>query len=186
LATLAPHEVKAGSDSPRALVRLVSAIDFLSDWSGRLFCWLIVPLVVGTTYEVIVRYVFNAPTIWAYDLSYMLYGSHFMLGAGYTLLKGGHIRTDIFYANWSPRTRAWVDALLYLFLFFPGMIFFFWMGSQEALHSWQIGERSDASPWRPIVYPLKTALPLGALLILVQGISEFIKSAHVALRGRPL
>jgi TRAP-type mannitol/chloroaromatic compound transport system permease small subunit len=165
---------------------VVRAIDTLSDWSGRLFCWLIVPLIAGTTYEVIVRYLFNAPTIWAYDLSYMLYGAHFMLGAGYTLLKGGHIRTDIFYQNWSPRTRGLVDALLYLLFFFPGMIFFFWMGGQEALHSILIGERSDASPWRPIVYPLKTVLPVTALLILIQGVSEFIKSVHLARYGRSL
>lgn len=185
LATTARGEVRANG-LPPALVRIVRVIDTLSEWSGRLFCWLIVPLVAGTVYEVVVRYMFNAPTIWAYDLSYMLYGSHFMLGAAYTLLKGGHIRTDIFYQNWSPRTQGLVDALLYLLLFFPGMIFFFWMGGQEALHSIQIGERSDASPWRPIVYPLKMVLPVTALLILIQGVSELIKSAHLALRGRPL
>ncbi len=185
MATSARRDVKA-DDFPPAVLSLVRAIDTASDRAGRLFCWLIVPLILGTTYEVIVRYMFNAPTIWAYDLSYMLYGAHFMLGAGYTLLKGGHIRTDIFYQNWSARTRGTVDALLYLFLFFPGMIFFFWMGSQEGLHSWSIGERSDASPWRPIVYPLKLVLPVTALLILIQGVSEFIKSLHLALRGRPL
>jgi TRAP-type mannitol/chloroaromatic compound transport system permease small subunit len=139
---------------PPAVMSAVRVIDSISDWSGRLFAWLIVPLVAGTTYEVIVRYAFNAPTIWAYDLSYMLYGSHFMLGAAYTLLKGGHIRTDIFYQNWSTRKQGWVDALLYLFLFFPGMLFFFWMGGQEGLHSLSIGERSDASPWRPVLYQL--------------------------------
>ncbi|MGH7389435.1 MAG: TRAP transporter small permease subunit [Candidatus Rokuibacteriota bacterium] len=171
---------------PPAVLLVVRVIDTLSDWSGRIFSWMIIPLMLGTTYEVIVRYVFNAPTIWAYDLSYMLYGSHFMLGAAYTLLKGGHIRTDIFYQSWSPRTQGTVDALLYLCFFFPGMAFFFWMGSQEAAHSWMIQERSDASPWRPFVYPLKTVLPVTALLVLVQGISEFIKSAHLALRGRPL
>ena len=168
------------------VISVVRVIDTISEWCGRIFAWLIVPLVAGTTYEVIVRYLFNAPTIWAYDLSYMLYGSHFMLGASYTLLKGGHIRTDIFYQNWSVRTRGWVDALLYLFLFFPGMIFFFWMGYQEALHAWQIGERSDASPWRPILYPLKAVLPTMAVLILIQGVSEFIKSLHMARRGRAL
>jgi TRAP-type mannitol/chloroaromatic compound transport system permease small subunit len=171
---------------PPAVRSLVRVIDTMSDWWGRIVCWIIVPLMLGTTYEVIVRYAFNAPTIWAYDLSYMLYGSHFMLGAGYTLLKGGHIRTDIFYQNWSPRTQGTVDALLYLLFFFPGMIFFFWMGGQEALHSWSIGERSDASPWRPIVYPLKMVLPATAILILIQGVSELIKSTHLALRGRPL
>ena len=185
MATTARDEVRT-EGLPPALVSVVRVIDTLSEWSGRIFCWLIIPLMVGTTYEVFARYVFNAPTIWAYDLSYMLYGSHFMLGAAYTLLKGGHIRTDIFYQNWSPRTRGLVDALLYLLLFFPGMIFFFWMGGQEGWHSWQIGERSDASPWRPVVYPLKLVIPVTALLILVQGVSEFIKSAHLALRGRPL
>jgi TRAP-type mannitol/chloroaromatic compound transport system permease small subunit len=175
-----------GADFPPAVVSLVRAIDTMSDWTGRLFAWLILPLVAGTTYEVIVRYLFNAPTIWAYDLSYMLYGSHFMLGAAYTLQKGGHIRTDIFYQNWSTRTQGWVDALLYLFLFFPGMIFFFWMGGQEAMHSLSIGERSDASPWRPVVYPLKMVLPVTAALLIIQGVAEFIKSLHMALRGRTL
>jgi TRAP-type mannitol/chloroaromatic compound transport system permease small subunit len=180
------HDEPRAEGRVRALRALVRGIDTFSEWSGRLFAWLIIPLVGGTTYEVIVRYVFDAPTIWAYDLTYMLYGTHFMLGAGYTLLKGGHVRTDVFYQNWSPRTRGLVDAVLYLFLFFPGMILFFWMGGQEAYLSWQIGERSDASPWRPILYPLKAVLPLTALLILVQGVAELIRSAHLALRGRPL
>jgi TRAP-type mannitol/chloroaromatic compound transport system permease small subunit len=168
------------------VVRAVHVIDGISDWSGRIFSWLILPLMIGLTWEVVARYAFNAPTIWAYDSSYMLYGSHFMLGAGYTLLKGGHIRTDIFYQNWSPRTQAAVDATLYLLFFFPGMIFFFWMGSVEAAHAWSIQERSDASPWRPILYPFKTVLPLTALLLIVQGVSEFIKSAYLATRGQRL
>jgi TRAP-type mannitol/chloroaromatic compound transport system permease small subunit len=179
--------VEATADTPSpTLLRIVGAIDALAEWSGRVFAWLIIPLVASLTYEVLARYLLGAPTIWAYDLSYMLYGSHFMLGAAYTLFKGGHIRTDIFYQNWSPRTQGRVDALLYLLLFFPGMIFFFWMGAQEGIHSWQIAERSDASPWRPILYPLKLVIPITALLLLIQGVSEFIKSAHVALRGRPL
>lgn len=185
MATAAPTGVKSPG-FPRAVVSLVRVIDGLSEWSGRLFAWMIVPLMVGTTYEVIVRYAFNAPTIWAYDLSYMLYGAHFMLGAAYTLRYGGHIRTDIFYQNWSVRTQGWVDFLLYLFLFFPGMIFFFWMGGQEALLSISIGERSDASPWRPYIYPLKSVLPVTALLLLIQGVAELIKSLHMALRGRTL
>ncbi len=168
------------------LRRVAGVVDTVAEWSGRVFAWLIIPLVVSLTYEVLARYAFNAPTIWAYDLSYMLYGAHFMLGAGYTLLKGGHIRTDIFYQNWSPRTQGKVDALLYLLLFFPGMIFFFWMGFQEGTHSLLIGERSDASPWRPILWPLKLCIPVAALLLLIQGVSELIKSSHMALRGRPL
>jgi TRAP-type mannitol/chloroaromatic compound transport system permease small subunit len=176
----------AAGAPPGALVAIVGAIDGLSLWSGRVFCWLIVPLVVGLTYEVLARYVFHAPTIWAYDVAYMLYGSHFMLGAAYTLYKGGHIRTDIFYQNWSVRTRGAVDGILYLFLFFPGVALFFWMGLQEALHAWDIREVSDASPWRPIIYPFKAVIPTALALLFIQGVSEFLKSAYAALEGREL
>jgi TRAP-type mannitol/chloroaromatic compound transport system permease small subunit len=176
----------ADGASSKKLVAFVRAVDGLSLWSGRVFCWLIVPLVAALTYEVIARYVFHAPTIWAYDVAYMLYGTHFMLGAAYTLYRGGHIRTDIFYQNWSTRTRGTVDALLYLFLFFPGIILFFWMGLQEALHSWDIREVSDASPWRPIIYPFKAVIPIALLLLFIQGISEFLKSVYAALNGREL
>jgi TRAP-type mannitol/chloroaromatic compound transport system permease small subunit len=161
-------------------------LDGLAEWSGRIFCLLAIPLVVSLTYEVIARYGFNRPTIWAYDVTYMLYGTHFMLGAAYTLYRGGHIRTDIFYQQWGLRTRGIVDALLYLLLFFPGMALFLWMGFQEALHSWDIREVSDASPWRPPIYQFKAVIPLAAALLILQGVSEFLKSAYAALTGRAL
>jgi TRAP-type mannitol/chloroaromatic compound transport system permease small subunit len=165
---------------------VVRNLDLVANWSGQVFCWMIVPLVAAMVYEVIARYFFHAATVWSYDVSYMLYGSHFMLGAAYTLLRGGHIRTDIFYMNWSPRTKGIVDASLYLFLFFPGMLLFFWMGLQEALHSWDIREVSDASPWRPIIYPFKMVIPVSAALLILQGTSEFLKSLHAARKGVPL
>jgi TRAP-type mannitol/chloroaromatic compound transport system permease small subunit len=179
------HAAAQGAPPPQ-LTAIVNALDRLSEWSGLLFCWLVVPLVAGITYEVFARYMFHAPTIWAYDMTYMLYGSHFMLGAAYTLYKGGHIRTDVFYENWSIRRRGTIDAALYLCLFFPGIALFFWMGLQEALHSWDIREVSDASPWRPVIYPFKAVIPLALLLLLLQGISEFLKSAYAALTGRAL
>jgi TRAP-type mannitol/chloroaromatic compound transport system permease small subunit len=182
-----PDHIPPTSEAPPPrLVALVRVLDRLADRCGWLFCWLILPLVVAITYEVIARYVFRAPTVWSYDVAYMLYGTHFMLGAAYTLYRGGHIRTDIFYQNWRPRTRGIMDASLYLLLFFPGMVLFFWMGLQEALHSWDIREVSDASPWRPVIYPFKMVIPLTALLLIVQGVSEFLKSAYAALKGRPL
>jgi TRAP-type mannitol/chloroaromatic compound transport system permease small subunit len=171
---------------PPALVAVVRVIDGFAEVSGRIFCLLCLPLVVALTYEVIARYAFHAPTIWAYDVTYMLYGTIFMLGAAYTLYRGGHIRTDIFYQNWSFRTRGAVDATLYLFLFFPGMALFFWMGLQEALQAWDIREVSDASPWRPPIYPFKTVIPISAALLIIQGISEFLKAAYAAVTGRPL
>lgn len=169
---------------PKALLFIIRLIDStVGEWSGKLFAWLIVPMIGGVTYEVFARYLFNAPTIWAYDITYMLYGSHFMLGAAYTLYKGGHIRTDFFYNNWSPRVQGRVDAISYLLFFFPGIFFFLLSGWDEALHSWSILEKSDASPWRPPLYPFKTVIPFTALILLLQGVSEFLKSAYAALKG---
>ncbi|MCK6453873.1 MAG: TRAP transporter small permease subunit [Alphaproteobacteria bacterium] len=180
------HAGGAGAAPPAALLAFVRGIDRLAVGCGYLFCWLAIPLVLCLTYEVIARYAFHAPTIWAFDITYMLYGSHFMLGAAYALYRGAHIRTDVFYQNWSYRTRGLVDAGLYLFFFFPGMIFFFWMGLQEALHAIDIREVSDQSPWRPPLYPFKTVIPIAAVLLIVQGTSEFLKAAYAAMKGRPL
>jgi len=169
---------------PRALLFLIRLIDrTIGEWSGRVFCFLIVPLIVGLTYEVFVRYFFRAPTIWAYDVAYMLYGSHFMLGAAYTLYKGGHVRTDFFSMKWSARTRGWIDTVSYLLFFFPGMILLFLFGFEEARQSWSVLETSDASPWRPPLYPLKTVIPFTAVLLFLQGVSEFLKSTYAALQG---
>jgi len=165
------------------LMKVAEFIDRISQWSGKATAWLIFPLVLGLTYEVISRYVFKAPTIWAYDLAYMLYGAIFMLGAAFTLYKKGHIRTDIFYDKWNSKKQGKVDAFLYLFFFFPGMIFFFIAGLDEAIHSWSLWERSEVGAWRPPVYPFKTIIPLTALLLLVQGISELFKSIYAAVKG---
>jgi TRAP-type mannitol/chloroaromatic compound transport system permease small subunit len=163
--------------------RALAAIDATSTATGWLAGWLIVPMTLAVTYEVIARYAFNAPTIWAYDTTYMLFSTQFMLAAAYTLLKGGHIRTDVFYERWSPRTRATVDAVCYVLFFFPGLVFVLYAGTVEAWHAWQIGERSDWSAWRPVIYPLKAVIPVTAALLLLQGFSELVKCLRV-IRGR--
>lgn len=168
---------------PTALRTLVRIIDTFTEWTGHAFAWLSVPLVCGLTYEVLARYLFHAPTDWAYDMSYMLYGTLFMLGASYALLKGAHIRTDLFYQNFSPRAQGIIDACSYLFLFFPGLIFFLIAGWDFASRSWAIREVSNASPWRPIIYPFKMVIPLAIVLLLIQGVSELIKSVYAAVRG---
>ena len=162
----------------------VKAIDTIADWSGRAVAWLIIPMTIAVTWEVAARRFFNAPTIWAFDVTYMLYGTHFMLGTAYTLMRIGHVRTDMLYSNWSIRTQNIIDAIGYFFFFFPAMILLFYFGWQEASHSWSIGETSDASPWRPIVYPFKTVIPLTALLLLVQGVGELLKSLYAIRTGR--
>jgi TRAP-type mannitol/chloroaromatic compound transport system permease small subunit len=164
--------------------RVLKAIDAVSTAAGWLGGWLIVPMTLAVAYEVTARYAFNAPTVWAYDLTYMLYGAQFMLAAAYTLLKGGHIRTDVFYERWSAKTRATIDTVSYVLFFLPGMLFVLYAGGVEAWHAWQIGERSDWTPWRPVIYPLKAVIPLTALLLVLQGLSELVKCARV-IRGRP-
>lgn len=167
------------------MFKTIRLIDTIAIWSGKILSWLVYPLVGGLTWEVISRYMFNAPTVWAYDLTYMLYGTIFMVGAAYTLYKQSHIRTDILYQKWSPRTKGLIDATLFLFFFFPGIFFFFILGWDYAAHSWSIREVSDASPWRPAIYPFKTVIPVSAFLLLIQGISEFLKSVYSARHGRP-
>lgn len=164
---------------------VVRIIDKIAVWSGKILGWLVFPLVGGLVYEVFARYMFNAPTIWAYEMTYMLYGGIFMLGAAYTLFKGSHIRTDILYSKWSARRKGIIDAFMYLFFFFPGIILFFILGWDYASHSWAIGEVSDSSPWRQPIYPFKTVLPVSAFLLLIQGVSEFIKAVYSARHGRP-
>ncbi|MBC8392936.1 MAG: TRAP transporter small permease subunit [Deltaproteobacteria bacterium] len=145
----------AWAEAPKALVTVIGWIDkYIGELSGKIFMLLIFPLIGALTYEVIARYAFNAPTVWAYDISYMVYGSHFMLGATYCLLKGGHIRTDLFYEKFSVRWQGRVDAPLYILFFYPGMIYFFMAGWEEALHSWDIGEQSRLWPWRTGVLPV--------------------------------
>jgi TRAP-type mannitol/chloroaromatic compound transport system permease small subunit len=168
---------------PAALGRFVATVDRISRWAGRLACVLIVPMVLSLVYEVFARYLFTAPTIWAYDLTYMLYGTFFMLGAAYTLERQGHIRTDILYANWSVRRQGWTDAVCYLVLFFPGMAALVWVGWEFFAKSWAQGERVVTSPWMPVVYPFKLVIPLSAALLLLQGLSEFVKSVHAGLTG---
>ncbi len=102
-----------------ALASAARRIDQVAIWSGRLTCWLLVPLVLGLTYEVVARYLFNAPTIWAYDLTFMLYGTFFMLGAAFALQRKGHVRTDMYYDRWSPRRQAMIDLVCYLLVFLP-------------------------------------------------------------------
>lgn len=164
------------------LVRTIRAIDAISDWSGRIFAWLILPLIGVMTWEICVRYIAR-PTQWAYELSYMIYGAMFMLGAAYTLYRGSHIRTDFLYQTWSVRTQATVDALCYLLLFFPGIAIFLWFGTGFAWQSWVREERSVNSAWMPVIYPLKAVLPIATAMLLLQGVAEFLKCLHALRTG---
>lgn len=164
-------------------VSIVRTIDKFSEITGKAAAWLIVPMVFALVYEVISRYFFRAPTLWAYDVTYMLYGSLFMLGSAYTLQRGGHIRTDMLYHNWKPSTQGTIDAICYVIFYFPGMFFFLIAGWDYGLHAFQIQEKAWGSTWQPVIWPFKMVIPITAVLMLIQGVSELIKSLHAARKG---
>ena len=171
------------ADAVPAHIRLVRAIDKFSDTTGTWVSWLNVPLVLAVSYEVIARYAFNAPTIWSFDVTYMLYGTIFMLGSAFALHKGAHIRTDFFYERWSVKTKGWVDSVSYIGLFFPALIVFLVVSGNEAWYAFTIHETSEQTPWRPLLWPFKAVVPLASLLLLIQGVSETIKSVYAARTG---
>lgn len=157
-------------------VRLAGAIDAITRVAGKAIAWLIIPMVLSLVWEVVARYFFDAPTIWAYDMTFMLYGTFFMVGSAWTLQRGGHIRTDAYYMKWSKRTQARVDLACYLVLFFPAIAVFGWLGWEYFWKSFQQNERIVTSPWLPIVWPFKFTMPLAAALLLLQGVAECIRA----------
>jgi len=159
-------------------------VDKTSEAAGKIFAWTIVFLVAGLMYEVIARYVFNAPTIWAYDITYMIYGAHFMMGAAYLLYVRGYVRIDVFHRLLPPRWKGGVDAFLFLILFFPVMVVLLVKGIDYVAFSWSLQETSVAGAWRPPIYPLKTILPIAIFLLMLQGVAEFIRSLGMAVRGK--
>lgn len=170
--------------SDTVCLRLARRLDLVAIASGKATAWLIVPMVLGLSYEVIARYLFSAPTLWAYDMTFMLYGSFFMLGAAYTLQRKGHIRTDSLYGGWSPRTQALVDLACYLLLFLPLVSVFLFTGWGYFAKAFAINERFVSSPWMPVAWPFRAVMPLTGLLLLVQGLSEVLKCVHAARTGR--
>jgi len=167
----------------QGLISAVNAIDKFTDATGTCIAWLNVPLVLVVSYEVIMRYVFDAPTMWVFDTTYMLYGTIFMLGAAYALHKGAHIRTDFFYDKWTAKTKGMVDSISYFVFFFPSLIMLLVASGNEAWYSFLIHETSEQTPWRPILWPYKGIVPLTCVLLIVQGISETIKSAYAWRTG---
>ena len=169
-------------DTPETMVpwmrTVIGRIDITNMWVGRLTCFLLVPVIAAMVFEVIARKIFVAPTDWAYDTSRMFAGALFMLGAGYALMRGIHIRADFLYRNWSRRTQSLVDALLYLAFFFPAMLIFFWVSADYTIDAWMSWERSmDTTLMAPLA-PARTAMPLGVLFLTLQGVAEVLRCFH--------
>ena len=174
---------KMPEDMPTWMSKSIINIDKFSKWIGSVVCWILMPLIFAMTYEVLARKLFLAPTIWAYDISRFLYGALFVLGAGYALSKGVHIRADFLYRNFKIKNQGLIDFWLYLLFYFPGLIVFFYMTFGFVLESIQRGERGMDTTWMPYMWPIKTCLLIGIIFLLIQGFSELLKSYWAAKKG---
>lgn len=155
--------------------KFLQQIDRLSVGIGKAFSWCIVVLIVAVCYEVFVRYVLRAPTAWAYDVSYIMYGALFLMAGGYTLSRNAHVRGDVFYRLFPKRVQAGVDLVLYLTFFLPGVIAWVWIGVPYAIQSWGYAEVSVYSPAGVPIYPSKTLIPLAGFFLLIQGLAEIMR-----------
>ena len=174
---------KMPENMPRWMAVSITKIDLFSKWVGNIVCWITIPLILGMVYEVFARKLFLAPTIWAYDMSRFLYGALFMLGAAYALSKGVHIRADFLYRNFKVKTQGRVDFWLYLLFYFPGLLVFFYMTTGFVQESIMRGERGMDTTWMPYMWPIKTCLLVGIIFLLIQGISELLKSYWASTKG---
>ena len=174
---------KMPEDMPSWMAKSIINIDKFSKWIGSVVCWILMPLIFAMTYEVLARKLFLAPTIWAYDISRFLYGALFMLGAGYALSRGVHIRADFLYRNFKVKNQGLIDFWLYLLFYFPGLIVFLYMTFGFVLESIQRGERGMDTTWMPYMWPIKTCLLIGIIFLLIQGFSELLKSYWAAKKG---
>lgn len=164
--------------------QFLNFIDRFSAWVGKSFAWCILILTFATTYEVFVRYVLRDPTSWAFDISYIMYGTLFMMAGGYALSRNAHVRGDFVYRLWPPRIQACIELVLYFLFFYPGVLALIYAGINYAAESWSYmpygpsglrGEISINSPAGVPVFPLKTILPIASAVLLLQGIAETIR-----------
>jgi TRAP-type mannitol/chloroaromatic compound transport system permease small subunit len=155
--------------------RLLYSIDAISTWVGKFAAWLIVLLMTIVCVEVIKRYLLNAPTAWIFDVENMVYGSLFMLGGAYTLAQNAHVRGDFLYSSMRPRMQAWLDLILYLVFFIPGIAALIYAGYHYAGDSWRIAEHSTVTAEGPPVYHFKSVIPIAGALVMLQGVAEIIR-----------
>lgn len=153
----------------------IRRIDILSKSIGHAFSWCVLILTASTCYEVFMRYVLNSPTVWAFDMSYMMYGALFMMSGAYAVSRNSHVRGDFIYRKWSSRTQAKVDLTLYILFYFPAIFAMVFTGGQYAYESARILESSVNSPAGVPVWPLKTIIFVAGLTLLIAGTAEVMR-----------
>jgi len=161
---------------------LLKIIDCISEWAGKCTSFLILPGIAILAWEVISRYGFNHPTMWAHGTSQRLFAAYYILGGAYVLRYRDHVNVDIIYFRFSPRVKAILDCITSVAFFaFCGVLL--WQGLEFALTSLAQLEPDD-TPWRAPIYPVKLMIPVGALLILIQGLANFFRNLFTAITGR--
>lgn len=163
--------------------KLLLFVDKMSTWVGQVFSWLIVALTFFVSWEVFSRYALDHPHAWAFDAMSMMYGTMFMMAGAYTLSKGGHVRGDVLYGFFEPRTQATLDLILYILFFIPGVVALAWAGYTYAAESWAINEHSNVTADGPPVYPFKTIIPIAGVFLLLQGLVEIVRCVICIKQG---
>lgn len=158
------------------MIKAIDAIDTISRWTGKIFAWLIWIGIASTLFEVVARYVFDAPTLWSIQLNQRLFAFYFIIGGAYGVLTKAHIRVDVVYNHFPPKVKAVVDLVLYPGLLFVVAFVFIWYGGELGLSSLGIQEKDYSPPHFPI-YPVKLVIPVAGSLLMLQGIAELARNA---------
>lgn len=156
-------------------MKILSLIDAIGEWSGLISRWLGLLLSLVVIFEVVSRYLFNRPTIWAFDTAMMMTSSLFLLGAAHVLKQGAHIRVDVLYNIFPAKVRAAIDLVFYLVCFFPFTLVMVWFGGKATRMSWMAGEISGTSQWGEPIFWWKGMIPLAFGLLTLQGVAEFVR-----------
>jgi len=164
---------------------LLKIIDTVCEWSGKTGRWAVVALILALSHEVIARHIFDAPTIWAADMSSMLGGTIAALGWSYTHRFNGHVRVDVIYTRLSPRNKAIIDVLGTLILFFPLLFLLTRQAMIKMMFSWSMGERLSMSYWYPPAAPIRGVVLIGLSLFALEGLSKFIRDVYLLVRNKP-
>jgi TRAP-type mannitol/chloroaromatic compound transport system permease small subunit len=159
-------------------------IDRISAWSGKAFAWTCVLLTAVICYDVTLRYILNRPTQWGFDVAYILYGTLFMMAGAYTLSRNGHVRADMMYRTFRPRTQAWIDLVLYFVFFIPGIVALAYAGIEFTSISWAMKETSSVTSAGTPIYPFKLVIPVAGFLLLLQGLAEMARCVVCIRTGK--
>ena len=160
-------------------MRFVKFIDSLNDKVGCFAAWLVLPMMGIVVYEVIVRHIFNSPTMWTYDTLWMLYSGNFLLGGAFTLLKKGHIRIDIIHDTFSQKGKLISDTIIYALVFFVPCAILTWVSAEYAWQAWVTKENLSTTSWVFPAAPIKTVMPIGFGLLTLQSVAEVLRNINI-------